>query len=165
MDLRARPPLGWLEIHGKTNVWCVKGEKHHQRHPKAQFLIFWIYHSPDAPAVFLLDAFQPPDRPIMLSKTYHMKFPDLDSAQIAAPFVTETLGNAIPQCNVSGMTVLISKEGDISVNVFFPSINDLKAFEKSYGGFLDTMKKTFLFKSTGFDGVCIFNFDSKTDAA
>ena len=29
----------------------------------------------------------------------------------------------------------------------------------------DTMKKTFLFKSTGFDGVCIFNFDRNEDAA
>ena len=103
----------------------------------------------------------------MLSKTYHLKFPDLDSAQIAAPFVTETLGNAIPGSKISGLTVLISKEGDISVNLFFPSIGDLKTFEKEHGGFVDTMKKTFLFKSTGFDGVCIYNFDAteEDDAA
>lgn len=102
----------------------------------------------------------------MLSKTYHLKFPDLDSAQIAAPFVTETLVNAIPECKISGLTVLISKDGDISVNLFFPAVADLKAFEKSHGGFVDTMKKTFLFKSTGFEGVCIFNFDANdADAA
>ena len=101
----------------------------------------------------------------MLSKTYHLKFPSLDAAQIAAPFFTETLGNAIPDCKLSGLTVLISKEGDISVNVFFPSVGDLKTFEKNHGGFVDTMKKTFLFKSTGFDGVCIFNFDGNEDAA
>ncbi|MGS4946773.1 hypothetical protein ACVDG3_14930 [Meridianimarinicoccus sp. RP-17] len=95
----------------------------------------------------------------MLSKTYHLKFPSLDAAQIAAPFVTETLGNAIPNCKLSGLTVLISKDGDISVNVFFASMADLKMFDKNYGGFVDTMKKTFLFKSTGFDGVCIFNFE------
>lgn len=102
----------------------------------------------------------------MLSKTYHLKFPSLDAAQIAAPFVTETLGGAIPECRLSGLTVLISKEGDISVNVFFPSVADLKNFEKKHGGFVDTMKKTFLFRSTGFDGVCIFNFDGNpADAA
>jgi len=99
----------------------------------------------------------------MLSKTYHLKFPDLDAAQIAAPFVTETLGNAIPSCNMTGLTILIGKEGDISVNVFFASTADLKAFEKDYGGFIETMKKTFLFKSTGFEGVCIFSFDSRED--
>lgn len=101
----------------------------------------------------------------MLSKTYHLKFPNLDAAQIAAPFVVEALGNAIPECKISGLNVLISKEGDISINVFFGAIGDLKTFEKKHGGFLDTMKKTFLFRSTGFDGVCIFNFDSAEDEA
>jgi hypothetical protein len=101
----------------------------------------------------------------MLSKTYHLKFPSLDAAQIAAPFVTETLGAAIPECSLSGLTVLISKEGDISVNLFFPSVADLKTFEKKHGGFVDTMKKTFLFRSTGFDGVCIFNFDASAENA
>lgn len=101
----------------------------------------------------------------MLSKTYHLKFPNLDAAQIAAPFVVEALGNAIPSCRISGLNVLISKEGDISINVFFGSISDLKIFEKKHGGFLDTMKKTFLFRSTGFDGVCIFNFDGDEDDA
>lgn len=101
----------------------------------------------------------------MLTKTYNLKFANLDAAQIAAPFVVEALGNAIPTCNISGLNVLISKEGDISINVFFPTINDLKGFEKKHGGFLDTMKKTFLFKSTGFDGVCIFNFDADEDVA
>lgn len=102
----------------------------------------------------------------MLSKTYHLKFPDLDAAQMAAPFVTETLGAAIPDCKISGLTILISKAGDISVNAFFASVADLKNFEKTHGKFVETMKKTFLFKSTGFDGVCIFNFDrSEEDAA
>lgn len=101
----------------------------------------------------------------MLSKTYHLKFPNLDAAQIAAPFVVEALGNAITSCPISGLTVLISKEGDISINVFFPTVADLKTFEKNHGGFLDTMKKTFLFKSTGFDGVCIFAFESDDEAA
>ncbi|MFD1808780.1 hypothetical protein ACFSHQ_13575 [Gemmobacter lanyuensis] len=67
----------------------------------------------------------------MLSKTYHLKFPSLDAAQIAAPFVVEALGNAIPACNLNGLNVLISKEGDVSINVFFPGISDLKTFEKN----------------------------------
>ena len=101
----------------------------------------------------------------MLSKTYHLKFPSLDAAQIAAPFTTETLGNAIPECRLSGMTILIGKEGDISVNLFFPSIADMKSFDKKHGGFIDTMKKTFLFRSTGFEGVCIFNFEGNDEDA
>lgn len=101
----------------------------------------------------------------MLSKTYHLKFPSLDAAQIAAPFITEALGNAISECSVSGLTVMIGKEGDISVNLFFPQINDLRTFEKKHGGFINTMKKTFLFRSTGFEGVCIFNFDGNSQGA
>ncbi|MBO6854423.1 MAG: hypothetical protein JJ872_11770 [Marivivens sp.] len=101
----------------------------------------------------------------MLSKTYHLKFPTLDAAQVAAPYVIEALGNAIPDCNLSGLNVLISKDGDISINVFFASSNELKLFEKKHGGFLDSMKKTFLFKSTGFDGVCIYQFDGGSEAA
>lgn len=101
----------------------------------------------------------------MLSKTYNLKFPSLDAAQIAAPFVVEALSNAIPACNLIGLNVLISKDGDVSINVFFPAIADLKIFEKKHGGFLETMKKTFLFKSTGFDGVCIFNYDRHADEA
>ena len=101
----------------------------------------------------------------MLSKTYHLKFPSLDAAQIAAPFVVETLGNAIPTCNLTGLNVVISKEGDVSINLFFPSINYLKGFEKKHGGFLETMNKTFLFKSNDFDGVCIFNFDRSEEMA
>jgi hypothetical protein len=101
----------------------------------------------------------------MLSKTYHLKFPNLDAAQIAAPFIVEALGNAIPECRIAGLNVLISKEGDISINVFFSAMGDLRGFEKKHSGFLDTMKKTFLFKSTGFDGVCIFNFDAEEEAA
>lgn len=99
----------------------------------------------------------------MLSKTYHLKFPSLDAAQIAAPYITETLGNAIPECRLSGMTILIGKEGDISVNLFFPSIADMKGFDKKHGGFIDQMKKTFLFRSTGFEGVCIFNFEGNDE--
>lgn len=101
----------------------------------------------------------------MLSRTYHLKFPSLDAAQIASPFVVETLGNAIQDCNLSGLNVVISKEGDVSVNLFFPNISDLKVFEKKHGSFLDTMKKTFLFKSNGFDGVCIFNYDRSEEDA
>jgi hypothetical protein len=101
----------------------------------------------------------------MLSRTYHLKFPSLDAAQIAAPFVVETLGNAISGCNMLGLNVVISKEGDVSINLFFANINDLKGFEKKHGGFLDTMKKTFMFKSNGFDGVCIFNYDKSDEEA
>lgn len=101
----------------------------------------------------------------MLSKTYHLKFPNLDAAQIAAPFVIEALGNAIPTCNLTGLNVVISKEGDVSINVFFQNVNDLKNYEKKHGGFLDSMKKTFLFKSTGFDGVCIYNYERGDDEA
>lgn len=99
----------------------------------------------------------------MLSKTYHLKFPDLDSAQVAAPYLTDTLGEAIPECNLAGLTVLIGKEGDISVNIFFSGADDLKTFEKKYGDLVETLKKTFLFKSSGFDGVCIFNFDASAE--
>jgi hypothetical protein len=60
---------------------------------------------------------------------------------------------------------MIGKEGDISVNLFFPTIADLKNFEKKHGGFIQTMKKTFLFRSTGFEGVCIFNFDGNAEDA
>ena len=37
----------------------------------------------------------------------------------------------------------------------------------SAGGacFIQTMKKTFLFRSTGFEGVCIFNFDGNAEDA
>jgi hypothetical protein len=101
----------------------------------------------------------------MLSKTYHLKFPNLDAAQVAAPFVIEALGNAIPSCNLNGLNVVISKEGDVAINVFFGNVGDLKSFEKKHGGFLDSMKKTFLFKSTGFDGVCIYNFERGDDEA
>jgi hypothetical protein len=124
-----------------------------------------LYHIPRHPAVPVPASATTPKAAPMLSKTYHLKFPSLDAAQIAAPFVIEALGNAIPACNLTGLNVLISKEGDVSINVFFPSVVDLKAFEKNHGGFLDTMKKTFLFKSTGFDGVCIFNFDRSEDEA
>ncbi|OUD10194.1 hypothetical protein BVC71_01365 [Marivivens niveibacter] len=101
----------------------------------------------------------------MLSKTYHLKFPNLDAAQVAAPFVIEAMGNAIPSCNLNGLNVVISKEGDVAINVFFGNVGDLKSFEKQHGGFLDSMKKTFLFKSTGFDGVCIYNFERGDDEA
>mgnify|MGYP006271026629 FL=1 len=99
----------------------------------------------------------------MLSRTYHLKFPDLDSAQVAAPYLTDTLGEAIPECDLAGLTVLIGKEGDISVNIFFPGPDALKAFEKKYGDLVENLKKTFLFKSSGFDGVCIFNFDASAE--
>ena len=101
----------------------------------------------------------------MLSKTYHLKFPNLDAAQIAAPFVTESLANAATNEGVAGLNIVISKEGDISINVFFPAIGNLKEFEKKHGGFLETMKKTFLFKTTGFDGVCIFNYENSKEPA
>lgn len=101
----------------------------------------------------------------MLSKTYHLKFPSIDAAQIAAPFVVETLANAIPSTNLSALNVVISKEGDVSINVFFDNINDLKSFAKNHGGFLDTMKQTFMFKANGFDGVCILNYDRSDEAA
>ena len=101
----------------------------------------------------------------MFSKNYHLKFASADAAQIAAPFVVETMGNAIPECNLVGMKILISTEGDISINLFFKCREDLKMFDKKHGGFLRAMKETFTFKSSGFEGVCVFTYDSAEDSS
>ncbi|MFC7703595.1 hypothetical protein ACFQXB_05235 [Plastorhodobacter daqingensis] len=82
---------------------------------------------------------------------------------MAAPYMIDVLSSAIDGATIHSLNVLISKAGDVSINVFFGSSAGLKLFEKKHGNFLNELKKTFMFKSTGFDGVCIYSFESEDE--
>lgn len=99
----------------------------------------------------------------MLSRTYSLKFPSLNAAQVAAPFVIEGLDGVMSQAHPASLNIIISKDGDVWLNVFFDGVADLKTFDKLWSNLIDPMRKNFTFTMSIFDGVCLYSFDRSSD--
>ena len=65
----------------------------------------------------------------MYAVVYQFKFPSISEAKVAAGFCSEALGGKISEYDFLGLNILISKNGDLNINVKFEDINSLKKFE------------------------------------
>ena len=65
----------------------------------------------------------------MYAVVYQFKFPSISEAKVAAGFCSESLGGKISEYDFLGLNILISKNGDLNINVKFEDTNSLKKFE------------------------------------
>ena len=97
----------------------------------------------------------------MFARIFEYKFTNLDQAKIAANHISMELGDKIEKFNINSLSITIGKCATISVVCKFENNSDLQNFEKFASSLLEQMKQTFTFKTSGFPGVTIFNYESE----
>ena len=68
----------------------------------------------------------------MYAVVYQFKFPSISEAKVAAGFCSESLGGKISEYDFLGLNILISKNGDLNINVKFEDTNSLKKFDITF---------------------------------
>ena len=89
----------------------------------------------------------------MYAVVYQFKFPSISEAKVAAGFCSESLGGKISEYDFLGLNILISKNGDLNINVKFEDTNSLKKFENDTNKLFNDLRNSFVFKETKFAGV------------
>lgn len=97
----------------------------------------------------------------MFARIFEYKFTSLDQAKIAANHLSIELSDKIEKFNISSLSITIGKCASISIVCKFENNSDLHKFEKFSSSLLEQMNQTFNFKSSGFPGVTIFNYESE----
>ena len=97
----------------------------------------------------------------MFARIFQYKFTSLDQAKVAANHLSMELGDKIERFNINSLSITIGKCASISIVCKFENNGDLNKFERFYSSLLDQMNQTFNFKSSGFPGVTIFNYESE----
>jgi len=97
----------------------------------------------------------------MFARIFEYKFTNLDQAKIAANHLSMELSDKIEKFNINSLSITIGKCASISIVCKFENNSDLQNFEQFASSLLKKMKQTFTFKSSGFPGVTIFNYESE----
>ena len=97
----------------------------------------------------------------MFARIFEYKFTNLDQAKIAANHLSMEMGAKIEKFNINSLSITIGKCASISVVCKFENNSDMQNFEQFASSLLKQMQQTFTFKSSGFPGVTIFNYDSE----
>ena len=97
----------------------------------------------------------------MFARIFEYKFTNLDQAKIAANHLSMELGDTIEKFNINSLSITIGKCASISIVCKFENNSDMQNFEQFASSLLKQMKQTFTFKSSGFPGVTIFNYESE----
>ena len=97
----------------------------------------------------------------MFARIFEYKFISLDQAKIAANHLSIELGDKIERFNISSLSITIGRCASISIVCKFENNSDLQKFEKFSSSLLEQMSQTFTFKSSGFPGVTVFNYESE----
>jgi hypothetical protein len=100
----------------------------------------------------------------MFTKIYTMKFPTLNDAKIAVSFLSEEIGGSIASFNISGVNILLDKEGMITITVRFDSLEEMQAFSKRKTDSLENLRKSFPVRLTEQTTVAVFTFNREAAA-
>ena len=97
----------------------------------------------------------------MFARIFEYKFTNLDQAKIAANHLSMELGDKIEKFNINSLSITIGKCASISIVCKFENNSDMQNFEQFCSTLRKQMEQTFTFKSSGFPGVTIFNYESE----
>jgi hypothetical protein len=97
----------------------------------------------------------------MFARIFEYKFTNLDQAKIAANHLSMELGDKIEKFNINSLSITIGKCASISIVCKLENNSDMQNFEQFASSLLKQMKQTFTFKSSGFPGLTIFNYESE----
>ncbi len=97
----------------------------------------------------------------MYAKVYQYKFPGVSEAKVAASFCSDALGKKIVDFDFHGLTVMIGKDGDLSIIIKFEEIDALKKYESISGTFINDLKKSFVFKENQYAGIYVYNYEKE----
>lgn len=96
----------------------------------------------------------------MLNKSLILRFPDLQGAQMAAPFMVEGLATQLDELQIIDLKVIIGKAGELVVSAGFEDAKTLKKADTFFAEMIETMKKSFLFRVNVFDAVAVMNLNA-----
>lgn len=95
----------------------------------------------------------------MFVKVFNLKFANLTDAKIAAAYISEQLSACIAEYDLHSMTVLMCREGNVSITAKFHSNADLQSFIRDKCDFIADLRHSLLFKMDHYSAVAVFNFE------
>lgn len=96
---------------------------------------------------------------LMFVKVFNLKFANITDAKIAAAYISEQMAICIEDYDMHSMTVLMCKDGNVSITAKFDSNNDLQHFIREKCGFINDLRHSLLFKMDHYSAVAVFNFE------
>jgi hypothetical protein len=97
----------------------------------------------------------------MLNKSLILRFPDLQGAQMAAPFLVEGLAMKTDELEIIDLKIIIGKAGEVVVSSGFKDAKALKKANVFFAEIVETMKRSFLFRVHAFDAVAVMHLNDE----
>ena len=79
----------------------------------------------------------------MLAKVYDLRFANVHDARNAATHVADELGGLIAEMNISGLTILLRKEGTVQAIARFDSQADFQRMQANRPRVIAELQKSF----------------------
>ncbi|MBU9696698.1 hypothetical protein GU927_002450 [Rhodobacteraceae bacterium HSP-20] len=95
----------------------------------------------------------------MFVKVFNLKFANITDAKIAAAYISEQLAGCIAEYDLHSMTVLMCKDGNVSITAKFDNNADLQHFIREKCDFINDLRHSLLFKMDHYSAVAVFNFE------
>jgi len=96
----------------------------------------------------------------MYSKVYTLKFPSLEAAKIGVGHLSQELGGSIADSNIVSLSILLHKDGNVTLLARFETLQDMQEFERFQKTILQTLESVFnLREIVQRSAVAVFVFD------
>lgn len=100
----------------------------------------------------------------MFTKIYTLKFPSVNEAKIAVSYLSEEIGGSIAECNIASLSILLDKEGTITLMVRFDTMQEMQVFSSRKSKAMNDLKSSFPIRTTESAAVAVFTFDREATA-
>jgi len=100
----------------------------------------------------------------MLAKIYLLRFADVNQARYAATYISEGMGGLIAEYNVSGLTVLLRKEGAVHVIARFDNQVDFLRLQANRPAIVAEMQRRFPCVIEDIAAVTVYSYEREAMA-
>lgn len=100
----------------------------------------------------------------MLAKIYNLRFQSLNDARHAASYISDGMGGLVGELNISGLTVLLRKEGVVQAIARFDSQDDFIRIQSRRPDIINTLQKQFPCMIEDIAAVTVYNYEREATA-
>ncbi len=100
----------------------------------------------------------------MLAKIYNLRFQNLNDARHAATYISEGMGGLVGELNISGLTVLLRKEGVVQAIARFDTQEDFIRVQAKRPDVIGLLQKQFPCMIEDIAAVTVYSYEREAMA-
>lgn len=100
----------------------------------------------------------------MLAKIYNLRFQNLADARHAASYISDGMGGLVGELNISGLTVLLRKEGVVQAIARFDTQDDFIRIQTRRPDIITTLQRRFPCMVEDMAAVTVYNYEREATA-